>query len=87
MEVDTRRTGSLSLMGTPFLLCVFFAANPEEELQTSDIALKFGVTHRSVISGMTAAIRIGLIERTRGSSRWRQSTYRAGPKLREMVGQ
>jgi Mn-dependent DtxR family transcriptional regulator len=63
---------------TPARLLEFFARNPDEELNTADVAVKFDVSPRSVTSTLRDAVGEGLItrERVKGTS-----VYRAGPAL------
>ena len=56
-------------------LCAFFKANPEEELDTGDIAKKYDVHSKQVPSLLTSALAHGFILRVGPGS------YKAGDKL------
>lgn len=70
-----------------FRVSVFFARNPDEELTSSDVVLKFGVEGTSVHRCLSSPVRLGLIERaSAGPGRGKLVTYRAGERLLQMVG-
>jgi hypothetical protein len=85
----TRPAGlsTISVGGIPFKMCLFFTRNPDETLQTTDIAAKYrtgsqnvhGLLRRAVIGGWLAHV-------SDGSGRGKQATYSAGPELRKLIG-
>lgn len=67
-------------------LAIFFAANPHEELLTSDIAAKFDVEPMHVAWSLKRRIDEGYFARTRSSAgRGRESVYTAGPLLLQII--
>lgn len=70
-------------------VCRWFLINPEEELTPSDLASKFEVTNKSSISALLAsAVSHQLLERTKSREETVVLTvYKAGPKLKECMGQ
>lgn len=67
-----------------FKLCVYFARNPDEELECGDIRTKYGVDYR-FRRLLKAALQNGLIAREDlGGQR---SMYRPGPALLEIIGE
>jgi predicted ArsR family transcriptional regulator len=78
------RPASYNFGGATFKVCIFFAANPDEELQTFDIADKFDISPMAVRNSLDHAVKQGMLSKSpqvKGSA-----TYRAGPALRQMVG-
>ena len=61
-------------------LLVYFIENPDEELTTSDVRVKFGGTGNSLLGSMRGGIGMGLIHRRCGGP-GRAATYSAGPRL------
>lgn len=77
-------------MRTIYRAVIFFARNPEEELSTEDMQVKWGLTNLEVRNNLRQAVREGLVSRVRvrdGSSRSGMRTYyQAGPVLKKEVG-
>lgn len=79
------------MAGLPFKLCLFFAANPDECLYTSDVAEKFGKSRAQIDSHLVPVVRDGWIAKTCGAAggsrrEQRQSVYAAGPQLLQSIG-
>lgn len=74
---------------------LFFARNPEEELTSPDITLKFGIAGGDVRSALSGAVRAGMLKRSetptrtaqRGSLRGRVLVYSAGDMLLSLIGE
>ena len=82
---DMERYSNLSSL--PFRLALFYAVNPDEELSSGDVALKFGVPPRDVQKRLKNAVDQGIFACTAaGPGRGKQSVYTAGPVLLHMVG-
>jgi Fic family protein len=68
---------------------VFFAVNPEEELTSQDVGLKWGMDHNSVRRTLQHAEVKGWVVRTRKrdavTKSWRWH-YTAGPRLLKEIG-
>jgi hypothetical protein len=77
------RTGSPTLGGVPFRVCIFFAANPEEILTSADIAVKFDVEPKSVAPTLLHTVKAGYLacESRRGGNVRVHNIYSAGPNL------
>jgi len=70
-----------------FRVSLFFAANPDEELNTDDVVVKFGVQIGSVYSSLSPYVHSGVLERTlNGPGRGKMAVYRAGMELLQAVG-
>lgn len=80
----------LTLGGIPFRMCLMFAMNPDETLQTGDVALKYGIAFHSVPSTLSTAARDGWLTKVAPSASQRrhggQSVYSAGPELLKLIG-
>lgn len=73
--------------GIAFRLAIFLARNPDEELLTEDLILKFDVQRTDNLRSLDAAVRSGLITREAGQrGRGHQHVYRAGPALLALIG-
>lgn len=69
-------------------IIMFFATNPDEELRTSDVSAKTGITRQRVYGQLGQATKRGMLTRltgTRGRMRM-ESVYSAGPALLKMIG-
>lgn len=81
MSRDGSRTPTLGHQ-----VVAFFAANPEEELTTNDIAAKFAVGGQ-VGFRLESLVDAGWIGCDRGSPAGRvQNVFRAGPELLRAIG-
>lgn len=71
-------------------LIAFFAANPEEELSTGDIKMKFEAFNGHRVGNLIAnLVCTGWLNKSVGyvgTTYVRQSYYSAGPKLLETIG-
>lgn len=69
---------------------VFFAANPEEELTTQDISIKWRTTTDKARISLYAAEKAGWIQRKRkkdpSSACGARNIYSAGPRLLREIG-
>jgi hypothetical protein len=76
------------LSSLPFRMALFFAVNPDEELSTADIALKFDADVRDVQKRLKNAVTHGIFSfKVAGpGGRGRMAVYTAGPVLLHMVG-
>jgi len=61
-------------------LLVFFLENPDEELGTPDVGVKFGIAPNGLTSSLQGGVDLGLFGRTVGGP-GRRVTYMAGPRL------
>ncbi len=70
-------------------VCVFFAVNPDEELTSQDIGLKWDVDHNNIRTTLQQAELNGWVTRTRKkdgvTKSWRWH-YTAGPRLLKEIG-
>ena len=71
-------------------VCVFFAANPDEALNSDDIETKWGMCSDSTRRSLQYACHKGWLVRTRtpdqnARQRWRW-VYTAGPRLLQEIG-
>ena len=67
---------------------LFFAANPEEELDSREIETKFGINIRYVTDRLGRSVRAGMLEcESNGPGRGKLAIYRAGLVLLEMRGE
>lgn len=68
---------------------LFFARNPEEELTTTDIALKFAIPPLNVRSTLAIAVANGMLRRRGGNNggRGKLLIYSAGDTLLSMIGE
>jgi hypothetical protein len=65
----------------------FFADNPEEELLTTDVVVKFGIDHRATYKRLQAAVEAGYLVRKKGPrNRPPVCLYCAGPALPTFAG-
>ena len=71
-------------------ICVFFAANPDEELSASDIAAKWGVKFNNAKRSLQYAEAKGWLVCTRKpdktSSTGKRNFFTAGPRLFKEIG-
>lgn len=59
----------------------FFERNPDEELTTSDIAIKFGIHKESVSAAVARAVFTGAVScENMGPGRGNQAIYRKGER-------
>jgi hypothetical protein len=58
-------------------VCAYFMRDPDEELSSVDIALKFDVSQNSVASSLEQCVRAGLLVCRKGQA----NVYGAGPRL------
>lgn len=73
--------------GTSLRVVLFFARHPEEELLSSDVALKFEIPPEQVRSRLDRAVREAMLVRQGGKQgRGNESTYCAGPVLLGLIG-
>jgi predicted transcriptional regulator len=77
--------------GIPRNVCQFFVANPDEELTTADIAIKFDVARQSVAAILGLAEQAGLLskrmerqEKQGGQGRV-ICVYSAGPDIKRIT--
>ena len=69
-------------------ITLFFGRNPDEEMTTVDITVKFDVEISRVHKSLSPSVRDGLLHRTSiGSGRGRLTVYTAGPELLSMIGE
>lgn len=66
-----------------FRLCVFFAANPDEELLSEDLRIKFDAP-KLAYRNIRASVKSGLIK---CEGRGVNSKYTAGPALLQLIGE
>ena len=68
---------------------LFFARNPEEELTTTDIALKFAIPPLNVRSTLAIAVANGMLRRSGGynGGRGKLLIYSAGDMLLSLIGE
>ena len=68
---------------------LFFARNPEEELTTTDIALKFAIPPLNVRSTLAIAVANGMLRRRGGNNggRGKLLIYSAGDTLLSLIGE
>ena len=76
------KSGALRVM-------LFFARNPDEELTTADIALKFAIRSEDVRNILARAVSNRLLRRDGGNSggRGRVLVYSAGDLLLSLIGE
>ncbi len=70
-------------------VAVFFAVNPEEELTTHDVGIKWGVKPNNVGASLRYAEQAGWVTRTKRADPTTRTKYRwvytAGPLLRQIT--
>jgi DNA-binding MarR family transcriptional regulator len=69
----------------PARTIMYFAANPEEEMYTRDLALKFDANPSGIAAGLAKSIEAGYISRSGGRQSGEGAVYSAGPKLGEIA--
>ena len=75
--------------GSPgVIMAIFFAANPDEWLTTSDVVVKTNASVRTVYNSLTHWVRAGYLTRDVGiQGRMKtECTYSAGPTLLALIG-
>lgn len=78
----------LNPKSSAFRVLAFFLRNHEEELKTSDIALKFDIPLTAVFKTLSPSVREGMLARTSpGAGRGRDAVYVAGDALLAMIGE
>ena len=83
---------SPQLGSVAFRMCVFFALNPHEELNTSDVLAKFWGdkplrrSAQDMRHAVQNSVKNGWLARESRRGRGHQNTYSAGPKLLKEVG-
>lgn len=71
----------------PFRLALFFAVNPDEVLDTADIAIKYDLAQTDVHQRLKHGVRSGLFNRqSSGPGRGKRAQYTAGDMLMLWVG-
>jgi hypothetical protein len=66
---------------------MFYAANPNEELTSIDISVKFDVPIESLFTRLRPGVRIGLFaHRSAGPGPGKYAVYSAGPEILMMCG-
>lgn len=79
-----RPLGTSVLRSLAFRACVYFAANPEEGLLTSDFVERFGMLDlQHVHDALDAALASGFVV---NDGCGLQSVWRAGPELLRLIG-
>lgn len=70
-----------------FRVSIFFARNPEEELTTEDVAVKFGVNSRDVSKYLLGYCKSNVLSRRRVKldDQWPFMVYSAGPALKALI--
>lgn len=76
--------GAVTVRALPIVL--FFARYPDEELFTSDCALKLQADPQRVRRILDVTCQRGVLARSGGQRGAAQHTYRAGPVLLRMIG-
>lgn len=69
----------------PARTILYFAANPEEEMYTRDLALKFDANPSGIAAGLAKCIECGYISRTGGRQSGDGAVYAAGPNLAKVA--
>jgi hypothetical protein len=77
--------GGLWLDALAFRVALYFGRNPDEQLSTADIAVKFGVDADNVRSQLRRAVECEVIAK-RSVGPGHPAEYSAGPKLLTMIG-
>jgi hypothetical protein len=72
----------MSRIGTRERLCIFFAVNPDEELNTRDILIKYELQSINRVRETVRSMeRAKLLERRPAKMANQPNSYRAGPEL------
>ena len=83
-----KHIGSMSVGGA-LRVVLFFARNPEEDLTTADVTLKFAIPAEHVRNALARAVANGLLRRNGGSTggRGKMLVYSAGDMLLSLIGE
>jgi hypothetical protein len=86
--MTSNTTPRMPLFGSlPLRVALFFAVNPDEELTTIDISVKFDADPREVTGRLQQLVNQGILARsTDGPGRGKAAVYRIGTVLMHMVG-
>jgi hypothetical protein len=73
--------------GIPLHVCRFFAENPDEELTSADITIKFDIARQSVTAILELAVLAGLLSKRIERQGRLVNVYGAGPNIVRMAPQ